>query len=130
MSKEQIEEMAKVIDEFTEPLSARDIHKAEFSELFAEHLYNAGYRKQSENVIELPCKLGTTLYFLYDNPYADKPDLTPRIYESNEWYFDIRNSGVYIKPIYIHGYKGTYHYELGVNVFFTMEEAKMKGGAE
>ena len=49
MSKEkQIEEMAKVIDEFTEPLSTRDIHKAEFSERFAKHLYNAGYRKQSE----------------------------------------------------------------------------------
>jgi rubrerythrin len=49
MSKEkQFEEMAKVIDEFTEPLSTKDIHKAEFSEQFAEHLYNAGYRKQSE----------------------------------------------------------------------------------
>ena len=47
MNKEkQIEEMAKVIDEFTEPLSARDIHKAEFSERFAEHLYTADYRKQ------------------------------------------------------------------------------------
>ena len=49
MSKEkQIEEMAKVIDEFTDPLSARDIHKEVFSEQFANHLYNAGYRKQSE----------------------------------------------------------------------------------
>ena len=49
MSREKrIEEMVKVIDEFTEPLSARDIHKAEFSEQFAEALYNAGYRKQSE----------------------------------------------------------------------------------
>ena len=45
MSKEHIEEMAKVIDEFTEPLSARDIHKAEFPERFAENLYNAGCRK-------------------------------------------------------------------------------------
>lgn len=43
----QIEEMAKVIDEFTDPLSVRDIHKVEFSEQFAEHLYNADYRKQS-----------------------------------------------------------------------------------
>lgn len=43
--KEQIEEMAKVIDEYTEPLSARDIHKADFSERFAEALYNANYRK-------------------------------------------------------------------------------------
>ena len=31
MDKEkQIEEMAIVIDEYTEPLSARDIHKADF----------------------------------------------------------------------------------------------------
>ena len=44
--KQAIEEMAKVIDEFTDPLSARDIHKADFSEQFSEHLYNAGYRKQ------------------------------------------------------------------------------------
>ena len=49
MSREkQIKEMAEVIDAYTEPLSARDIHKAEFSEQFAEALYNAGYRKQSE----------------------------------------------------------------------------------
>ena len=101
---------------------------------YFEHMANAiinnKYVKQSENIVELPCALGTTLYFLYDNKWADNPDLTPRIYESNEWYFDIRNRGVYIKPIDIHGYKGTYRYELGVNVFFTMEEAKMKGGVE
>ena len=30
----------------------------------AEHLYNAGFRKQSENVIELPCAIGTTIYEL------------------------------------------------------------------
>ena len=28
----------------------------------AERLYNAGYRKQSENVIEVPCKIGDTVY--------------------------------------------------------------------
>ena len=43
--EKQIEEMAKAIDEFTEPLSARDIHKAEFSERFAETLYKEGCRK-------------------------------------------------------------------------------------
>ena len=48
-----IDEMAKVIDEYTEPLSARDIHKADFSEQFAKHLYNAGYRKQSEVAREI-----------------------------------------------------------------------------
>ena len=62
MSKEkQIDEMAIVIDEFTEPLSARDIHKAEFSEQFAEHLYNAGYRKQIEVVKEFVERLYTEL---------------------------------------------------------------------
>ena len=44
----QIAEMAKAIDEYTEPLSARDIHKADFAERFAEHLYNEGFCKQSE----------------------------------------------------------------------------------
>ena len=28
----------------------------------ANHLYNAGYRKQSENTVELPCKVGDTVY--------------------------------------------------------------------
>jgi len=55
--KKQIEEMAKVIDEFTEPLSARDIHKAEFSERFAKHLYDANYRKQSELIDEFAKRL-------------------------------------------------------------------------
>ena len=48
MDKEkQIEEMAIVIDEYTEPLSARDIHKADFSERLAEALYDEGFGKRS-----------------------------------------------------------------------------------
>ena len=31
----------------------------------AESLYNAGYRKQSENTIELPCKVGDMAYVIY-----------------------------------------------------------------
>ena len=31
----------------------------------ARTLYEAGYRKQSENVIELPCKVGDTMYVDY-----------------------------------------------------------------
>ena len=78
MGKEkQIEEMAKVIDEFTEPLSARDIHKAEFSERFANHLYNAGYRKQSEGEWRLG-KSGC-MYFCSDCDYVAHPR------EVDEW---------------------------------------------
>ena len=57
--KQANEEMAKVIDEYTEPLSARDIHKVDFSEKFAEDLYNAGYRKQSVGEWESFPSLGT-----------------------------------------------------------------------
>ena len=31
----------------------------------AECLYNAGYRKQSKNTIELPCKVGDMAYVIY-----------------------------------------------------------------
>lgn len=78
----------------------------------------------AEGVIVPPCKVGTTLYFLYDSPYADKPDFTPRIYETNEWYFDVDERGVSIKPRWVHGYKCVYHYYLGKTVFLTREEAE------
>ena len=32
----------------------------------ANEIYNAGYRKQSENVIELPCKIGDTIYLPWE----------------------------------------------------------------
>ena len=87
------------------------------AEYLAQHLLNEG-------VIVPPCKVGATLYFLYDRPHADKPDLTPRIYETNEWYFDVDEKGVSIKPRWVHGYKGEYHYYLGKTVFLTKEEAE------
>ena len=88
-----------------------------WADIIADHLL-------SEGVIVPPCKVGTTLYFLYDSPYADKPDLTPRIYETNEWYFDVDGKGVSIKPRWVRGYKGEYHYYLGKTVYLTREEAE------
>ena len=100
-----------------------------------EALYNAGYRKQSENTIELPCKVGTTLYFLYNSPYADKPDLTPRIYKTTDWYFEVDKTGIVINTSDIHSFNKKYDYYLGETAFTTKQEAeqalaKMKGGAE
>lgn len=86
-------------------------------EYLADHLLAKG-------VIVPPCKVGTTLYFLYDRPYADKPDLTPRIYETDEWYFDLDEKGISIKPRWVHGYKRNYHYYLGESVFLTREQAE------
>ena len=91
---------------------------------YAKRFYDAGYRKQSENVIELPCKVGTTLYFLYNSPYADKPDLTPRIYKTADWYFEIDKTGIVICTSDIHSFNKKYDYFLGETVFFTKEEAK------
>lgn len=52
MSKEkQIKEMAKVIGENIDRVDK-----------LAEALYNAGYRKQSENTVEVPCKVDQTVY--------------------------------------------------------------------
>ena len=113
--QKQIEEMAKVIAKADDTCRALTISKA---------LYDEGWRKQSENVIELPCKVGTTLYFLYNSPYADNPDLTPRIYKTTDWYFEVDKTGIVINTSDIHSFNKKYDYYLGETVFFTQEEAK------
>ena len=94
MSKEkQIEEMAWDLCDIPKHPSIKSCeqcgNKHCHAMYYAERAYNAGYRKQSENVIELPCKVGTTLYFLYNSHYADKPNLTPRIYKTTDWYLKL-----------------------------------------
>lgn len=41
---EQVKKLSEIIDEYTDPLSARDIHRADFSDKFAEHLILKGCR--------------------------------------------------------------------------------------
>lgn len=83
-----------------------------------------GYRKQSENLIELPCKVGTTLYFLYNSPYADEPNLTPRIYKTADWYFEVDKTGIVINTSDIHSFNKKYDYYLGETAFLTKQEAE------
>ena len=83
----------------------------------AEHLIENG-------VVVPPCKVGETLYFLYNNPYADKPDLTPRIYKTTKWYFEVDKAGIVINTSDIHSYNKKYDYYLGETVFLTREEAE------
>lgn len=138
MSKEkQIEEMARIIcRDYNGGICATDgfvcNYNCEWTQI-AKHLYNAGYCKQSENVIELPCKVGTTLYFLYNSPYADEPNLTPRIYKTADWYFEVDKTGIVINTSDIHSFNKKYDYYLGETAFLTKQEAeqalaKMKGG--
>lgn len=83
----------------------------------ADHLLANG-------VIVPPCKVGDTLYFLYNSPYADKPDLTPRIYKTNDWYFEVDKAGIAINTSDIHSFNKVYDYVLGKTVFLTREEAE------
>ena len=102
-----IEILNKKYDHFCDQCGVnKDSH---YTESLADHLLTNG-------VIVPPCKVGLTLYFLYDRRYADKPDLTTQIYETNEWYFDIDENGISIKPRFAHGYKGKYHYYLSKTV--------------
>lgn len=75
-------------------------------------------------VVVPPCKVGKTLYFLYDNTFANRPNSKPHIYETKDWYFDIDEKGTSILPRSIHSYKGKHHYYLGETVFLTKEEAE------
>ena len=92
-----------------------DVSKETVLEI-ADHLIENG-------VIVTPCKVGTTLYFLYNSPYADKPDLTPRIYKTTKWYFNVYKTGIVINTSDIHSFNKKYDYYLGENVFLTKEEA-------
>lgn len=80
----------------------------------------------ANDVILPPCKVGETLYFLYDNTFANRPNFKPYIYETSDWYFDIDQKGISILPRSIHSYKGKHHYYLGETVFLTKEDAEEK----
>lgn len=89
----------------------------------AEMIYNAGYRKQRENVIELPCKVGDTI-FVIRNDIIEQETVRG---------IKIGNCGLYLQVS--RGFDDfEYHYdiEIGNKLFFEKEEAeaKMKGGAE
>ena len=100
----------------------------------AELLYNAGYRKQSENTIEFPCKVGDKAWLVFTPRYPANPS------DKGKWF--MVEDGV---QRLIYGAKGvsieTWNMgtisarEIGKKLFFTKEEAekvlaKMKGGAE
>lgn len=93
------------------------------------YFFITGYRKQSENTVELPCKVGDTLYVL--SQMKDKRIL-PFIstYEVTSIAIRKKTINVYHEMDgYIKIFKQT---DFGKTVFLTKEEAeaKMKGGAE
>ena len=134
--KKQIEEMAKALDSCPYIAEPMGCNKHDGSVKIAEYLYNAGYRRQSENTIELPCKIGDTLYMPWEwNGQKGIACLTVTVLScivglgwsfgtdfdtDDEDYYEAYNCG---------SFKLT---DFGKIVFLSQEEAeaKMKGGAE
>lgn len=99
-----------------------------------KNLSKMGYRKQSENAIEFPCKVGDKAWLVFTPRYPANPS------DKGKWF--MVEDGV---QRLIYGAKGvsieTWNMgtisarEIGKKLFFTKEEAekvlaKMKGGAE
>ena len=144
MSKEkQIEEMFNDVVEaeqrYHEYCLANICHACEYygdgecdNHIRAEYLYNAGYRKQSENVIELPCKIGETMYVV-SRYYTGSWEIFKCKVDSITMY----GTNTFISLISV---KGNFTFgenvsSINKSVFFAEEEAekalaKMKGGAE
>ena len=131
MSREkQIEEMAKDIFESKVAIDGIDIafaavHGANMKDShfmrIAKALYNAGYRKQSENTVELPCKVGDTLYVI--SQMKDKRFL-PFINE-----YEVTSISIKKKRIVIYhemdGYIKTFkEIDFGKTVFLSKAEAE------
>lgn len=136
MSKEkQIEEMARdMCDSCREAVTAEEcqLNCCDGVRQHAEALYARGYRKQSENVIELPCKIGETMYVV-SRYYTGSWEIFKCKVDSITMY----GTHTFISLISV---KGNFTFgenvsSINKNVFFAEEEAKkawakMKGGAE
>jgi hypothetical protein len=101
----------------------------------AEALYNAGYRKQSENIIVLPCKVGDMVYLPWEwKDTSGIAILTVERISITEAGQSIRTDFWSDDENYWLAYNcGVFRFDdIGKTVFLTKEEAeaKMKGGAE
>ena len=104
----------------------------------AEKMTAKGYRKQSENVIELPCKVGDTVYMPWEwNDTSGIAILTVERISITEAGQSIRTDLWSDDEDYWLAYNcGVFRFDdIGKVVFLTKEEAeqalaKMKGGAE
>ena len=133
MSREkQIEEMSGVVGQAINHncwLSDERMEEIDMKGV-AEELYDAGYRKQSENVIELPCKVGDAVYCIWQ--YSDfAKEGIPFIQEARVISFVIDEGVPKIIPANYGEMTDSWHRLL--EVAFTKEEAeeslaKMKGG--
>lgn len=130
MSKEQIEEIFDIITTDCDGKCVGcEFENDEwcFTHYVSARLYNAGYRKQSENVIELPCNIGDTVYIIdeAEDECGEDYVLAVKVLQ-----FFINERGIAIELALPLGMRLNTWMVVGENVFLTKEEAeeKMKGG--
>lgn len=87
----------------------------------AERIYCAGYRKQSENNIELPCKIGDTVYIIDE---ADDESGEDYVLAVKVLQFFINEHGIAIDLALPLGMRLNTWMVVGENVFLTEEEAE------
>ena len=134
MRNKQISEIAKFLTEYAD---CGECEKCNFltvcgEKRLATNLYNAGYRKQSENVIELPCKIGDTVYII-DETWDET--IEPYVLDVKVLQFIINKHGIAVDLQLPLGMRQNSWMIIGENLFLTESEAeealaKMKGGAE
>lgn len=93
-----------------------------------EKLYEKGYRKQSENVIELPCMVGDTMYVKYKGiAYPVNVNAIRVDTKKNNHRICVLGT-FHLYEYYDHNYKATFPFDsIGKSLFYTEAEA-MKGG--
>lgn len=126
IDKQAVEEMARVIEQRCN----RDCIPS-CDECIAQTLYKAGYRKQSDNVIELPCKVGDTMYVKYDGVVFPVVVNAIRLDTKKNSNRICVTGTIHLYGDYSHKYKATFPFNsIGKSLFYTEAEAKMKGGKE
>ena len=133
--EKEVEELARAMCSFSKNTLCRECSDACFYKDYAKRAIDKGWRKQSENVIELPCKVGQTVYMTWEWKdtsciailTVERISITEAgqsirtdLWSDDEDYWLAYNCGVF------------YFDDIGKTVFLTKEEAeaKMKGGAE
>ena len=140
MSKEkQIEEMARAMCPFSKNTLCRECSDECFYKDYAERAHNAGYRKQGENTVELPFKVGDTVYVPWRWAFQQAVAIVKveeiKFYDSQMHYMflvDMESDNECFNQSF-GGWKTDA--SIGKTVFLTREEAektlaKMKGGAD
>ena len=83
---------------------------------------------ENGTLIKLPCKVGTTLYFIVTEEQKDINGFKYTILESNKWLYVIdKNEEITIEENdWLFKFEYTYDYTFGENVFLTKAEAEAK----